>query len=488
MRAERLLAVLLAGGALAAGGCGGDGDVDELGSGADVAPAATAFFAAVATDMDGEQWQKAEALVDRFPSGREALGRIADELAREGLDFERDVVPALGPEVDLVAFAGTGDGDEQSVALTQPPDEAKLRALVEKSDELVYEMVDDWAVIAEDRAAIDAFADARGDESLADTDAWKEATDGLPEGALVAGFANAAGVSRELSERGGESAELFDALRAGGGAPAVGFALRAEDDGVRLDADMPLAGDEEPDEYEASLPSALPAGALAYVSWNDAAKAVRQALRRAGDENAELDRYVAQAELALGLSLERDLFPLLEGEGALALYPGETRSPAEQMPLATLVLAVDEEERALATLDRIVERASSFVDSVKRVGDVDVGGVRAHAVVLEEGVTLLYAAADGKLVLGTGRDAVAGVFAGGDKLADDPAFANARELAGAPDETAGFAYVNLGAVSDLAARGASPKVEENLEPLGPLFVHATVEDGEVAVDGFLALD
>src|SRR5687767_13620376 len=87
---------------LAAAACGGDGG-DGLGSAsAEFAPANAAVFVAVDTDFESEQWSNARELVGRFPDGDRAVEFFLAELEKEGINFEEDLRPALGPEVGLV--------------------------------------------------------------------------------------------------------------------------------------------------------------------------------------------------------------------------------------------------------------------------------------------------------------------------------------------------------------------------------------------------
>ena len=52
------------------------------------------------------QWAQAEQLLDRLPGARDGLvSEITSALGEEGVSWERDVAPALGPEVVLVATA-----------------------------------------------------------------------------------------------------------------------------------------------------------------------------------------------------------------------------------------------------------------------------------------------------------------------------------------------------------------------------------------------
>ena len=495
MRAAAIIPACLAALALLVGGCGGGSSAGGVASGAEITPASTAVFISIRTDFEGDGWEDARRHAQKFPAVGRAFADLAEELEGEGIDFERDVRPTLGPELDIAVVAAEAGGEDAIVALTQPADEAKLDALVAKADDLAYEMVDGWAVIAKKRSAIDAFQAAAEDGSLAETDAWEQATGGLPDEALVAGYMNGSALTRDLGTDAPDGHGFGAALRAlvpDGGFPSVGFAAYAEDEGIRVHAASTMEAQEFED-YEASLPAEVPAGALAFVSWNDAAEHLRDALRRAGDADPEVDRYVAQAELALGLSLERDLLPLLAGEGALVLYPIEApQSRGSGMgwsghPSVALVLEVEDEEKAVATIDRAVERASGFLSSIERTQDVDLEGVRARSVSLE-GLDLRYAAFDGKLVIATGRDAIAGIAAGEEKLADDATFTAARAAAGAPDETAGFAFVDFAAAAAAFAPDAPAAADRNLDPLGPLFVYGTSDDDELVVEGFIAIE
>ena len=503
MRAVRLVAPVAAFLALAVG-CGGGAGQDGLGSGAEIAPASTAAFVAVNTEFDGEQWQAAEALVDKFPGGRDALRDLLEDLEDEEIDFERDVKPAVGPEVDFVmlAFARGGDDAEQVVALTQPRDEDAFDALMKKGDDPpVYEMVDDWAVIADRQEDIDAFKAARGDDSLAESDAFKDAMDGLSDDALARVYVNgerlteAARSGQDLSE---DERAVIDALLPGGQIPSFGFAVRAEEEGVRFEGAYRAKGASEPGRYEAELPSELPTGPLFYVSFKNAAEAARDAIRRAGDANEDVDRYIAAAELALGVSIEEDVLPLFEGEGALVVYRSPDSPLAKtgkaRIPTISLVLRVEDEKRALATANKIAARASAF-DEGLRVRDVEIGGVPAKEVSLGDFQPKLYAAFDGKLVVTSTEDGIASLREEGPRLADDEEFEQAREAADAPDETVGFAYANvedaLTYFFELAQGegGEIPDdVRENLEPLRSVFVYGTADDDEVSFEGLIGID
>jgi hypothetical protein len=90
------LALVLLAAALAAAGCGGSSP------GASFVPANVAAYVAVDTDPESAQWRDVDALAKRFPGRRNAVGSLGRSVrSGSGLDYEEDVRPALGPELDL---------------------------------------------------------------------------------------------------------------------------------------------------------------------------------------------------------------------------------------------------------------------------------------------------------------------------------------------------------------------------------------------------
>lgn len=495
MRVARHFAALAAGFLLVAG-CGGEA-ASDVAAGADVAPASADAFLAFDTDFDGEQWQAAEELVDRFPGGDGFVRMLLSDLeGEEGIDFEADVKPALGPEVDIVVFNLDPRADAPDVvALTQTPDEAKLKALLDKGDDpTVYRMVDDWALIAESEEVLDRFEREREAGTLADEDRFADAMEGLPEDAVLKIYVNGRLFDRLADAPGlAEQAEL---ARCAPGAAAQGFgvAVRAEQEGVRFETTAVVEdGGAAFESYEAELPSALPAGALVYFSFNNLADPVRAFLDCAGNANQDVDRGIAQAELALGVSLEEDVLPLFENEGALAVYPVEGGGP---IPTVSLVLQVENEENARETVDRLIERLSQFEEGVG-VTETDVGGVEATRVTFPgDQFSLVYAVFDGLLVASTTEEGIAGVSDDGERLADDAVYEQAHDSADAPDETTGFVYANLAeglpylldTIEASEDEAAPTQVRENLEPLRSLFVWGSQDDNRSRAAGLLRIE
>ena len=113
------------------------------------------------------------------------------------------------------------------------------------------------------------------------------------------------------------------------------------------------------------------------------------------------------------------------------------------------------------------------------------------------GVSIRYAAFDGKVVVTSGVQSIEEIRSGGPRLADDDAFKVAREAAGMPDATAGFVWLDfedgLPLVFGLAeASGGSDaipqQVRRNLEPLRSLVAWADSEGRTSSAELFLAID
>ena len=113
----------------------------------------------------------------------------------------------------------------------------------------------------------------------------------------------------------------------------------------------------------------------------------------------------------------------------------------------------------------------------------EVGGLEVRTVASGGAPALSYAASDGLFAV---SNTVAGVQllhgTDGETLAEDPAYTKAREAAGAPDETAGFLYVDAAALAGLADGDGQAKGLAGLVAWGE-------QDGDrLTTQGFLAID
>src|SRR5207249_5365794 len=109
---------------------GGGGSVP---AGADYVPSSAAGFVSGLSDSGSSQWKTATSLLNKFPGRAQLIASIEKSLAKQKVDYARDVKPALGPEIDFGLLSlGSGNAKTVAVGLTQPKDESKFEALLKK--------------------------------------------------------------------------------------------------------------------------------------------------------------------------------------------------------------------------------------------------------------------------------------------------------------------------------------------------------------------
>src|SRR5436305_11379463 len=121
MRRLALAAVL----ALFAAGCGGSSNSSSKGGGsipdgASQVSAKVQVFATLDSSF-GDQWKAFNALVDRFPIRGQAIDSIHQSLAKDGVNFDKDIKATVGPEVDIASW-NVGQHASSVVGLTKPKD------------------------------------------------------------------------------------------------------------------------------------------------------------------------------------------------------------------------------------------------------------------------------------------------------------------------------------------------------------------------------
>ena len=134
VRLRALAVMLVTGLAVVAAGCGGGSGGASSAGGAEIAPASSPLFISVNTDLGGDQITTFRMLLDKFPGSDGLLRMALAELEQKDVDFEQDVKPALGPELDIVLLdpgQGGETSDPEVVALVQPNAPAKRDALRE---------------------------------------------------------------------------------------------------------------------------------------------------------------------------------------------------------------------------------------------------------------------------------------------------------------------------------------------------------------------
>jgi hypothetical protein len=463
---NRLVLVLAAAAALAlsASGCG-DGSPPGA-AGASVAPASSQVFVSVDTSFDSANWSAGRGRLGKFPDGNRAVEWILGELGANGIDFEDDVKPALGPETDFVALDATREG--KVVGLTQPDDPAKLDALLAESDEpLVSREIDGWIAFSDSEANLDEF-------------------ERLQEEGTLEGDGDYQKVSGEVADDG--IANVYVAGSALDSTPSLAFSLDPQEDGIQIEcAASPATGDLFSDEFSAELPGQVPGGAFLYAGANELERqlgTLRDALAKVAPG---MERDIGRAEAEIGVSLDEDVLPLFSAESALYLRPGFP------IPEVTIVTQVDDEQSALAVLDELAGEVAEYYGSAE-LGSVDIDGVQAKELAVNQLFSVYYAAFDGKLVITTSREGISDLRADDGRLADEEAFKAATEGAGMPDETTGFLYVDLeqalpilSGLMGFSGQATPDWLDRNLEPLQSLVLYGERDSDVARLVGLLSI-
>jgi len=488
VRALRI--VLIVAFAVAVSGCGAKKQSAASG-GAELVSATAPIFVSIDSDLNSDQWQQVDELFRKFPIRSEALASLRSSLEEEtGLDYEQDVKPALGDEIDLVWLDFANDGSN-AVALTKPKDEAAFKQMIEKGnakdpgeDPLLFEEQDGWFVLSDTQQKIDRFqAQSEGDK-LADDDLYNDALAELPDDSLVHVFARGRSIVEALQD----VPEMTPFQLGADQKPEfLSAALAAEGSGLRLvGAGRAEAEPKAPIEpFESKFLDDVPADAVAFLTFRGGEEFEQQMekLQREGDFGPELD----QLERMFGFRLE-NLVDIFSHEVALYVRPG---SPIPEVTV--LVDAPDEQE--------VLRRANVTLRALTK----DFPTQPCHAPAEEAGVPvtctdlgvvqLRTAGFDDKVVITIGQDAISKLRGDGPRLSDDEGFKSARDAAGLPDETAGFMWLDfedgLPLILGLAEAGGESipaDIRANLEPLGSFLTWADTDGRNGSFTAFLQID
>jgi Protein of unknown function (DUF3352) len=266
------------------------------------------------------------------------------------------------------------------VALTQPADASKLAALVAAAGHgLVTRTVSGWTAIADSTAALDALTNAT--TTLAQNGTYVAATSSLAGDALVRAYA-APTQAQQLTWA------SADVIATSGGLKLQTFA--------QTTAPLPSTATQ--------LQTEIPSGVLAVADFQaDTGAALPAAVTKLPQQ---LQTLLASVRTAIG------------GETAVYVSAGLP-------PSVTLITHPADPQAALTVIDQAVASLSAK------------GGIFSiiHG-------PLPHATVDGALVVSTSQLGIAG-FGSGASLAADPSFTAAMAAAGAPQQTTGFAYVDL---------------------------------------------
>lgn len=452
--------------ALATGCAGAKATASAIPDSASLAPADALAFATVTTDEGSDQWKQAASLLERIPGAADGVSSsLGPALRGEGLDWANDVRPALGPELVVVATA-----KQQPIVLLRPEDEAKLDALVAKSDtEVVRGTVDGWQALAQSQAALDDYRAALAKGTLADDDAFTRGFEALPADALARLWADTVSLSKALPLSGqGSSSDL--------GIDWFAAALSAEDDGVLLTfaARTPGGGDTR---YEPVLFRRVPADAVAALSFGGT-----QGLLDRIQGAVPLDGVSGEIEKLTGISL-RSVVDALSGEGVLYVRPGGAK-----VPEATLVLRPPSPSKTWDTVDRLARKLAEQAKTTVTVQTEN--GVEVRKVVTDQ-ATVAYARVGDTIVVTTGTEGIRTFLADGPKLVDSEAYKSAAASVDLGERTRGFLYVDVDGLLPLAEQAGAkvpPDAKDMIAALDSFILQSTGKGDVTTVSGFLRLN
>jgi uncharacterized protein DUF3352 len=491
-------AALVAALAFALTGCGAE-DKPATSGGAEIVPASAPVFISIDSDLGSSQWQTVDDLLHKFPGRSQLLAAIRSSLRDDGFDYERDLKPALGEEIDIV-WLDFESGGENVVALTKPKDEAAFRRMVEKGnredpdDQLVLGEVEGWTVLAYSQAKIDRFRAAAGQGAkLSDDGAFTDAMAELPDDALVKAYAKGENLTRALQQ-------AFREFQGTGTGPSrlplpfaqrpefLALALAAEGDGLRL-AGATRAETESKTKatvFSSTLIEDVPGDAIAFLTFRG-----NDAFATQARSSPTYRRSLRRFQQELGVPLDK-LLELFDGEVALYVRLGTP------FPEITLLIPVASDEPAEEAPFR---RVDELMKALTRLTPAQ----PCHAPTVEDGVTVAcfqvgkvairYAGFDEKVVVTTGQSPVAELRSKGEKLPDAASFEQAKAAADLPDETAGFLWVDVAKAvpmllgyAEAADEPIPPAVRANLEPLRSLVIWGDSEGRTTSFSAFLGID
>lgn len=477
------LAALVCGAVLAAG-CG-----RTQGAGADASdlvPATAPAFVAVDTDPSSSQWRMVDDLASRFPDKQKGVDALKRELKNQDhLDWDRDVKPALGKEIDFVWLDLDNNGQD-FVLLTQPNDEGKFKQLIAKanasdpSSKVVHEKVQGWEVLAEKQSMLDRFQRERGaaPRTLADEPAFRHSMDRLGSNAVVRAYVSGAEIMHLVRRSAGRGERPF--LDKAGSLDWIALKLGATADGISFDTIVHgtpgtlFKGLSPSRTFAPKLTRSTPQDALVYLTFHGSKNLFTNLQQNPVFETPELRRFSG---------VLRQLGTLLQGENAFYVRPA-----AGRLPEVTFVAAPGKGIDGAATVDRLLARFHRDLQLTPR--RTSVAGTPARKLGFGE-FGAYYANVDGKLVITDLPAGIRGVRQPGKPLTESDVYRDASDASGLPGKTQGFLYVNIHStipfVEKLSQARLPAELSRNLKPLRSAVEYAVTHSHEIQVTFFLRI-
>jgi hypothetical protein len=471
-RLSRIVAAMAVGTlALVVAGCAGKEEAGAVPASASLAPKDALGFVTVVSDEGSEQWKRADRLLSLFPEARASvLSEVERGLADEGLGWDDDVAPALGPETVVVVTK-----DRDVVGFTKPDDAAALEALLGKSDDpLVTDTVAGWTAFAETKADIDAYRVSRAQGTLDDVGTFRDSMGALPSDAIARGWIDLHRVTQEVSQ-------AFDAVKQTNELDVQGLAaaVTSEQDGVLVSIGVRGADGMGTTSYEPKLLDPVPADAVLALSFGGT-----QGVLDKVESTVNLEGISGAIDDAIGISFD-SVLEALSGEGVLYVRDG-----GGEIPEVTVVLDPPDADKTWSSIETAARKAAD--EAGGRIETGTESGRTVNRLVLEQ-LTVFFTRVDSDVILlSTGAKALAEYLGDGPKLQDEPTFRIAADRVDLGDRTNGFVYVDLDGLIPFIEQLTGPdsvpaEGREALSAMDSVIFQSDADGDSVRFSGFLRI-
>jgi len=464
-------------------GCGSSTKSSTTGgsvpAGASEVRAGALAFVSVNSDLGSAQWKQLDDLAKKFPGRDDLVAQLEQKLTAKGVDYDKDVKPALGPELDVGVVSEGTNASAKAVALTKPDDPAKFKALVAKlnasgsGSKAVYREVDGWYALSDSDRAIALVLE--GNAPLADDAQFKEAMGKLSGDAFAKVYLDGQRLNAIVPQSSSSTGTALglDKLK------YITASATAEDDGVRVHG-VQNGGPAGAADFASALIGGVPGDAFAFLDFKG--QGTTDQIEKL-KSNPQFAAGIAQFEKEYGVTLEQVL-ALLSGEVAFYARPGAV------IPELTLALDPKNQSAALATLDKLAAKLAE--ESGSQVQPGTQGGHAVKTVNLGQ-LTIHYGTVDGKVLITSGANGIAD-YGEGDHLPDSDDFKQAQDAAAMPDSTGGVVYIDLKdalplleGFAGLAGQSLPSSTTENLRPLRSFLAWTNASGETRTFDAFLEI-
>jgi hypothetical protein len=355
------------------------------------------------------------------------------------------------------------------------------------SPQTSYALLGDLLVVATTRDRLHAALDAASNRasSLADSSEFRAAMSEVAADHLASAYLD---LPRTLGIAGDTHV---------GGYGTAALALTADADGLHLNGSVPFDAGSASDEARAAhalgdrssilagwMPRTASAEGVVFglaqsLADLEATIADDAALAPAADA---LNQLRAIAALGLGVNVDRDLLPLLDGEAAVALEHVGPEGPRGQV-----LLRPSDPAAGKAALDRI---QTALVDRGSTATTQQVEGSTVTEITVPLIGRIAYAVVDEVVLLGLDPADIAAAIearAAGETLADDERYTSSFELVGA--HAGNEIWADISSLTDALASIIDPgsEVRDILHQIGELAMSASAGDDRLDIRSVLTV-